>query len=69
MDSRRPRYLSFLIRLWQVKMRGGWQWRASLESPGSGKKQSFPSLEHLIAFLRAQANNQRLDDVNAESDE
>jgi len=54
MSQVQPRYLSYLIRMWQVKGKRGWQWRAYVESPGSGERQAFPSLDHLIAFLRAQ---------------
>jgi len=54
MSKGQPRYLSYLIRMWRVKTVRGWQWRASLESPGNGKRRGFPSIEHLIAFSRAQ---------------
>jgi hypothetical protein len=48
------RYQSYLLRLWETcdgEMR---VWRASLESPGSGERRGFASLEDLIEFLRAQ---------------
>jgi hypothetical protein len=54
--------------MWQVKTQGGSQWRASLESPGSGKLRTFPSLDHLIAFLQAQTDRQRPDDPEGELD-
>jgi hypothetical protein len=53
--------------MWQVKEMRGWQWRASLESPDSGEQHAFASLDHLIAFLRAQAGFQ-VEDGKEESD-
>jgi hypothetical protein len=58
MSQERPRYISYLLRMWQVKGKRGWVWRASLESPGSGRRNAFPSLDRLIAFLLAQAGRQ-----------
>ncbi len=51
-QERPPRYVSFLLRLWQVKEKGTWAWRASLESPGSARVQGFSDPESLFAFLR-----------------
>ena len=51
-QERPPRYASFLLRLWQVRDKGTWVWRASLESPGSARVQGFSSPESLFAFLR-----------------
>jgi hypothetical protein len=48
------RYLSYLLRLWQTSDRGKQVWRASLESPGTGERQGFASLEDLFNFLQAQ---------------
>ncbi len=47
------RYLSYLLRVWQVGQRKSQVWRASLESPQSGEKLGFPDLEALFAFLRS----------------
>ena len=63
MRQEQPRYLSYLLRIWQVKAKGGPQWRASLESPGNGEKRTFSSLELLIAFLQAQTAQQELVDT------
>jgi len=54
-----PDYLSYLLRLWRVCERGppDWQapiWRASLQSPQTGKRVSFATLDDLFAFLREQ---------------
>jgi hypothetical protein len=47
-------YLSFLLRLWQVKQNGENGWRASLEDTRTGERQGFASLESLMDFLREQ---------------
>ena len=49
-----PRYLSYLLRLWQTQDQGQNLWRASLEKPGTGERQGFADLEELVQFLRAQ---------------
>ena len=49
------RYLSYLLRLWQTSDRGKQVWRASLESPGTGERRGFASLEDMFEFLRALA--------------
>lgn len=69
MSQNRPRYLSYLIRLWQVKVEQKRRWRASLESPVDGKRHTFPGLDQMIAFLRAQTDHQELDGKEEESDE
>lgn len=58
MAGNQPRYLSCLLRLWQTDDDGEQIWRASLESPGSGERQGFASLEALFEFLRAQTASQ-----------
>jgi hypothetical protein len=56
----RPDYLSYLLRLWQVNGdeatcdEGEVVWRASLESPHTGERESFASLDDLFDFLREQ---------------
>ena len=68
MSQDQRRYLSYLIRIWQVKGKQGWQWRASLESPVSGKLHAFPNLDRLIAFLRSQLEQQELVEKKDELD-
>jgi hypothetical protein len=46
-----PRYLAYLLRLWQVGGEGEPAWRASLESASSGERHGFASPEALFAFL------------------
>jgi hypothetical protein len=47
----RPRYLSYLLRLWQTQGEGHTAWRASLESSQTGKRTGFSSLDALFAFI------------------
>ena len=56
-------YHAYLLRLWHAQSQGQTQWRASLESPHTGERQSFASLEQCLAYLREQfsesAQNER----------
>jgi len=46
------KYHSFLLRLWTTDQQNGeYLWRASLESPETGRKKIFSSVEELIDFL------------------
>ena len=45
------RYLSYLLRLWQVSSGDPPLWRASLERPQAGERLGFASLVHLFAYL------------------
>ena len=54
--NQKKRYLSYLLRLWQVSggdLPNGDQqlWRASLERPQDGDRLGFASLNQLFAFL------------------
>lgn len=48
------RYLSYMLRLWQVQEDGELTWRASLESPQTGERRGFSNLAVLFAFLEEQ---------------
>ncbi|MDQ4078435.1 MAG: hypothetical protein M3220_19595 [Chloroflexota bacterium] len=50
----RARYRAYLLRLWEVHREGQTVWRASLESPGSGERRAFATLDRLCAFLHEQ---------------
>lgn len=52
--NNRPRYFSYLLRLWQTSDGDTQIWRASLECPGSGRQYGFASLQELFDFLEAQ---------------
>ena len=47
-------YISYLIRLWQIRNAGELVWRASLESPSTGERVGFASLDELFGFLQRQ---------------
>ena len=49
-----PRYIAYLLRLWQVRDGEGLVWRALLERPGSGERLGFASPEELFAYLAAE---------------
>jgi hypothetical protein len=44
-------YQAYMLRLWHARCKGKWQWRVSLESPHTGERQVFASLEQFFAFL------------------
>lgn len=51
-------YQVYLLRLWRARCQGRWEWRASIESPGSGECQSFANLDQLSIHLREQCERQ-----------
>jgi hypothetical protein len=67
MGGEGPDYLSYLLRLWRARERGRPVWRASLQSPHTGERVSFRTLDELCAFLRRQSGR-ALDPQNRESD-
>ena len=58
MTEKQPRYLSYLLRLWQTDDGETQAWRASLDSPGTRERQGFASLEELFNFLEGQTRPQ-----------
>jgi hypothetical protein len=56
MSREERRYLSYLLRLWQVRSEGELVWRASLESAHTGERQGFANLDDLCDFLRRQTD-------------
>ena len=58
MTTQEPRYLAYLLRLWQVRDNEEMIWRASLEDPHTGERRGFAALEMLFAFLREQARTE-----------
>jgi hypothetical protein len=50
-DDRRD-YLAYMLRLWRAEDDDGPVWRASVESPHTGERQTFANVELLIAFLK-----------------
>jgi hypothetical protein len=51
MSGERRLYISYLLRLWQTWRGGALVWHASLESPTTGERQGFASLDDLFAYL------------------
>ena len=67
MSEKQPRYLSYLLRLWQVENRGQWVWRASVEDSRTGERRGFASINALLSSLREQTDvvTDLLEDENA----
>ena len=57
MTTQEPRYLAYMLRLWQVRDNEEMLWRASLEDPHTGERRGFASLEMLCAFLQEQTRD------------
>ena len=51
MTTEQPRYLAYMLRLWQVSSDGEPIWRTTLESPHTGERHGFANLELLFEFL------------------
>jgi hypothetical protein len=64
--AKQRRYLSYLLRLWQTSDSGQQVWRASLESPGTGERRGFASLEEMFDFLLAQTEEVESQDEQAQ---
>jgi len=57
MGEKQRRYISYLLRLWQVAGDSDLVWRASLENPHTGERRGFPCLADLVAFLQKEMSN------------
>jgi hypothetical protein len=57
MSGRKRRYISYLLRLWQVKSEGELVWRASLDSPQTGQRRGFAGLAEMFAFLEQEVRD------------
>ena len=58
MNKEQRRYISYLLRLWQIRSGSELVWRASLESPYTGERKGFASLADLFDFLRGQTDKE-----------
>jgi len=47
-------YVSYLLRLWQVNIKGETVWRASIKSAHTGELRGFASLDDLCLYLLGQ---------------
>jgi hypothetical protein len=50
-DLEYPHRCSYLLRLWRTDELRGFHWQASLETPETGERIGFASLEELFAYL------------------
>jgi hypothetical protein len=53
-NTRKGRYFSFLLRLWETTDGERSIWRATVEIPATGEQYSFASLDDLYLFLLSQ---------------
>ena len=44
-------YHTYVLRVWRAHVRGRWQWHASLESPHTGERLTFATLNELMLYL------------------
>lgn len=56
MSEEQRRYLSYLLRLWQIESKGQSVWRASLEDSRTGERRGFANMDALLVFLCQQTN-------------
>ncbi|MCX6033189.1 MAG: hypothetical protein NT169_28380 [Chloroflexi bacterium] len=54
MSGELPRYMAFLVRLWQPGHDSEPVWRASVDNPHTAERHYFADLEALFAFLEEQ---------------
>lgn len=66
MTKEQTSYLSYLLRLWQTGEGEEQAWHASLESPGTRRRQGFASLETLFDFLKSQTEIEARDERDSE---
>lgn len=60
--KRHSPYMAYLLRMWCEESDDQPIWRASVEIPGPGKQQIFPTFEALVAFLEAEMAKQEAQD-------
>jgi hypothetical protein len=63
--TKKQRYLSYLLRLWQTSDGKEQIWRASLQSPNTQERRGFASLEELVDFLETQMGHSDPDEGGA----
>jgi hypothetical protein len=56
-NTRKLRYMAYLLRLWETNDNGRYVWRMSLESPTTGERQGFTSVADLCAHLKQETGN------------
>lgn len=45
-------YLSYMLRVWRVRVGGQETWRASLENPRTGQRLGFAGLPEVFSYLQ-----------------
>jgi hypothetical protein len=68
MSQEQATYLSYLLRLWSIRIDGETAWRASVESAQTDRRQAFTNLEQLFEFIRRETARTS-DQTGASSDE
>lgn len=58
----KPKYLAYLLRLWQVQDWQGTTWRVSLEDVSTHVRHGFASLKQAFVFLSEQTVPTKEDD-------
>ena len=69
MSGEEGSYLSYLLRLWQIRSGGEWVWRASLESPHTGECKGFANLKDLFIFLEQKIGHRAREKAAPNADE
>ena len=62
-------YISYLLRLWQIRSEGELVWRASLESPHTGERRGFANLADMFTFLEGEISHAARDQIAPNVDE
>ncbi len=61
MDREEPDHIAYLLRMWRANGEEKVAWRASLESPRTGRRVGFAGLDELFTFLRFISTAQELE--------
>ena len=69
MSGEQRRYISYLLRLWQIRSEGELVWRASLESPHTGERRGFANLADLFTFLEEETGHAARGQIASNADE
>ena len=55
------KYLSYLLRVWLVRVSGEHIWRGSLEDPFTGERMGFANLKEVFIYLTRQIDENHQD--------
>jgi hypothetical protein len=69
MNKEQRGYISYLLRLWQIRSEGKPAWRASLESPHTGERRGFANLADLFTFLEEETGHAARGQTASNADE